>query len=166
MRRTVLKLEKSTGRGNVSLRSLSVVVIARGSAEMHHLGNALAITGMTTLDRVGEVEVTPPNTPALLRTVTPGTVMLRTTTVRTVSTVPAQRMNAQHRTAPHQALETGRHPCQPLQAMHLSPASLVANQVTKPLSALRTQLLRSLSSRDLLLMDVSTIWTPRKHKLL
>jgi hypothetical protein len=90
LRRTVLKLEKSTGIGNVSLRSLSVVVIARGSAEMHHPGNALAITGMTTLDRVGEVEATPPNTPALLKIVTPGTVMLRTATVRTVSTVPAQ----------------------------------------------------------------------------
>jgi hypothetical protein len=90
LRRTVLKLEKSTGIGNVSLRSLSVVVIARGSAEMHHPGNALAITGMTTLDRVGEVEATPPNTPALLKIVTPRTVMLRTATVRTVSTVPAQ----------------------------------------------------------------------------
>ena len=134
----MLKLEKSTGRGSISLRSLSVVVIARGSAEMHHPGNALAITGMTTLDRVGEVEATPPNTPALLRIVTPGTVMLRTATLRIVSTVPAQRKNAQHRTAPHQALETGRHPRQPLQAVRLSPALLVANRVIKPLNALRT----------------------------
>ena len=86
-----------------------MVVIARGSIEMHHPGNALAITGMTTQDRVGEVEATPPNTPALLRIVTPGTVMLRT-----VSTVPALRMNAQHRTALHQALEIGRHLRQPL----------------------------------------------------
>ena len=134
-----------------------MAVIARGSTEMHHPGNALATTGMTTLDRVGVAEATPPNTPALLRIVIPRTVMLRTATLRIVSTVPAQRMNAQHRTALHQALETGRHPRQPLQAVRLSPASLVANQVTKPLSALRTQLLRSLSSRDLLLMDVSTI---------
>jgi hypothetical protein len=66
-----------------------VVVIARGSAEMHHSGNALAITGMTTLDRVGVVEVTSPNTPTLLRIATPRTVMLRTATLRTVSTVPA-----------------------------------------------------------------------------
>jgi hypothetical protein len=137
-----------------------VVVIARGSAEMYHPGNALATTGMTTLDRVGEVEGTPPNTPTLLRIDTPGIV-----TLRTISTILAQRMNAQHRTAPHQALETRRHPRQPLQAVRLSPALLVANQVTKPLSARRTQLLRSLSSRDLLPMDVSTIWTPRKHKL-
>jgi hypothetical protein len=90
----MLKLEKSIGRGSVSLRSLSMVMIARGSAEMHHLGNALATTGMTTLDRVGVVEATPPNTPALLRIVTPETIMLRTATLRTVSTIPAQRMNA------------------------------------------------------------------------
>ena len=90
----MLKLEKSTGIGNVSLRSLSVVVIARGSAEMHRPGNTLATTGMTTLDQVGVVEATPPNTPALLRIVTPRTVMLRTATLRTVSTVPAQRTNA------------------------------------------------------------------------
>ena len=63
--------------------------ITRGSAEMHHLGNAHATTRMTTLDRVGVVEATPPNTPALLRIVTPRTVMLRTATLRTVSTVPA-----------------------------------------------------------------------------
>ena len=85
----MLKLEKSTGRESVSLRIPSVAVIARGSAEMHHPGNAHATTGMTTLDRVGEVEATPPNTPALLRIVTPGTVMLRTATLRIVSTVPA-----------------------------------------------------------------------------
>ena len=85
----MLKLEKSTGRGSVSLRSLSVDVIARGFVEMHHPGNAHATTGMTTLDRVGEVEATPPNTPALLRIVTPGTVMLRTATLRIVSTVPS-----------------------------------------------------------------------------
>ena len=66
-----------------------MAVIARGSAEMHHPGNAHATTGMTTLDRVREVEATPPNTPALLRIVTPGTVMLRTATLRIVSTVPA-----------------------------------------------------------------------------
>jgi len=114
LRKTVLKLEKSTGRESVSLRSLSVVVIARGSVEMHHPGNALAITGMTTQDRVGEVEATPPNTPALLRTVTPGTVMRRTTTLRTIPTILAQQVNAQHRTAPHQARETRRHPHQPL----------------------------------------------------
>jgi hypothetical protein len=84
-------------------------MIARGSVEMHHPGNALATTGMTTLDQVGVVEATPPNTPALLRIIMLGIVMLRT-----VSTVPAQRMNAQHRTALHQALETGRHPRQPL----------------------------------------------------
>ena len=83
----MLKLERSTGRGSVSLRILSVAVIARGSTEMHHLGNAHATTGMTTLDRVGVVEATP-NTPALLRIVTPGTIMLRTTTLRIVSTVP------------------------------------------------------------------------------
>ena len=71
-----------------------MVMIARGSTEMHHLGNALATTGMTTLDRVGVVEATPPNTPTLLRIITPGIVMLRTATRRTVSTVPAQRMNA------------------------------------------------------------------------
>ena len=65
-------------------------VIATGSAEMHHPRNALATTGMTTLDRVGVVEATPPNTPALLRIVTPGTVMLRTATLRTISTIPAQ----------------------------------------------------------------------------
>ena len=113
----------------------------------------------------GVVEATPPNTPALLRIVTLGTVMLRTATLRTVSTVPALRMNAQHRTALHQALEIGRHLRQPLQAVRLSLASLVANWVTKPLSALITQPLRSLRSRDLLLVDVSTIWTPRKHRL-
>ena len=61
-----------------------MAVIVRGSAEMHHPGNALATTGMTTPDRVGVVEATPPNTPTLLRIVTPGTVMLKT-----VSTVPA-----------------------------------------------------------------------------
>jgi hypothetical protein len=71
-----------------------MVVITRGSTEMHHPGNTLATTGMTTLDRVGVVEATPPNTPALLRIVTPGTIMLRTATLRTVSTIPAQRMNA------------------------------------------------------------------------
>ena len=76
-------------RGSVSLRSPSVDVIARGSAEMHPPRSALATTGMTTLDQVGVVEATPPNTPALLRVVTPGTVMLRTTTLRIVSTVPA-----------------------------------------------------------------------------
>ena len=86
----MLKLEKSTRRRSVSLRSLSMVMIARGSAEMHHPGNALATTGMTTLDRVGVVEATPPNTPTLLRIDTPMTVMLRTATLRTVSTVPAQ----------------------------------------------------------------------------
>ena len=75
-------------RGSVSLMSPSVAVIARGSTEMHYPGNALTITGMTTLDQVGVVEATPPNTPALLRIVTPGTVMLRTTTFRIVSTVP------------------------------------------------------------------------------
>ena len=85
----MLKLEMSTGRGSVSLRSLSVAVIARDSTEVHHLGNAHTTTGMTTLDRVGVVEATPPNTPALLRIVTPGTVMLRTATLRTISTVPA-----------------------------------------------------------------------------
>ena len=85
----MLKLERSTGRGSVSLRSLSVAVIARGSAEMHHPGSALATTGMTTLDRVGVVEATPPNTPALLRIIIPKTVMLRTATLRTISTVPA-----------------------------------------------------------------------------
>ena len=84
-----MKLERSTGRGSVSLRSPSVDVIARGSTEMHHPGNALAITRMTTQDRVGEVEATPPNTPALLRTITPRTVMLRTAIVRTISTIPA-----------------------------------------------------------------------------
>ena len=66
-----------------------MAVIARGSAEMHHPRNALATSGMTTLDQVGVVEATPPNTPALLRIVTPGTVMLRTATARTVSTIPA-----------------------------------------------------------------------------
>ena len=66
-----------------------MAVIARGSAEMHHPGNALTTIGMTTLDRVGVVEATPPNTPALLRIVTPRTVMFRTATLRTVSTVPA-----------------------------------------------------------------------------
>ena len=66
-----------------------MAMIAKGSIEMHHLGNALATPGMTTLDQVGVVEATPPNTPALLRIVTPGTVMLRTVTLRTVSTVPA-----------------------------------------------------------------------------
>ena len=65
-----------------------MAVIARGSADMHHPGNAHATTGMTTLDRVREVEATPPNTPALLRIVTSGTVMLRTATLRIVSTVP------------------------------------------------------------------------------
>ena len=89
LRKTVLKLEKSIRRESVSLRSPSVAMIARGSAEMHHPGNAHATTGMTTLDQVGEVEATPPNTPALLRIVTPGTVMLRTATLRIVSTVPA-----------------------------------------------------------------------------
>ena len=84
-----MKLERSIGRGSVSLRSPSMAVIARGSAEMHHPENALALTGMTTLDRVGVVEATPPNTPALLRIITPGTVMLRTATLRIVSTVPA-----------------------------------------------------------------------------
>ena len=142
-----------------------MAMIARGSAEMHHPGNALATIGMTTLDRVGVVETTPPNTPALLRIVTPGTVMVRIVTLRTISPIPAQRMNAQHRTTLHQARETRRHPRQPLQAVRLSPASLVANRVTEPPSALRTQPLRSLSSRDLLLMDVSTIWTPRNHRL-
>jgi hypothetical protein len=91
-----------------------VAVIARGSAEMHHPGNALATTRMTTLDRVGVEEATPPNTPALLRIVTPETAMLRTATLRTVPTVPALRMNGHHRTALHQALETRRHPRQPL----------------------------------------------------
>ena len=86
----MLKLEKSIGRDSVSLRSPSVAVTARGSAEMHHLGNALATTGMTTLDRVGEVEATLPNTPTLLRSDTLGTIMLRTATLRTISTVPAQ----------------------------------------------------------------------------
>ena len=76
-------------RGSVSLRSPSVDVIVRGSAEMHPLGSTLATTRMTTLDRVGVVEATMPNTPALLRIVTPRTVMLRTATLRTVSTVPA-----------------------------------------------------------------------------
>ena len=85
----MLKLEKSIGRGSVSVRSPSVAVIARGSVEMHHLGNALATTGMTTLDRVGVVEATRPNTPALLRIVTPKTIIRRTTTLRTVPTVPA-----------------------------------------------------------------------------
>ena len=66
-----------------------MAVIARGSVEMHHPGNALATTGMTTLDRVEVVEATPPNTPALLRIITPGTVMLRTATLRIVSTVLA-----------------------------------------------------------------------------
>ena len=84
----MLKLEKSTRRGSVNLRSPSVVVIARGSIEMHHPGNALTTTVMTTLDRVGVAEATPPNTLALLRIVTPGTVMLRTATLRIVSTIP------------------------------------------------------------------------------
>ena len=65
-----------------------MAMIARGSTEMHHPGNAHATIGMTTLDRVGVVEATP-NTPALLRIVTLRTIMLRTTTLRTVSTVPA-----------------------------------------------------------------------------
>jgi hypothetical protein len=134
----MLKPEKSTGRGSISLRSPSVDVIARGSVEMHPPGNALATIGMTTLDRVGVVEATPPNTPALLRIVTPETIMHRTTTLRTVSTIPTQRMNAQHRTALHQALETRRHLRQPLQSVRLSPALLVANQIIKPMSALRT----------------------------
>ena len=76
-----------------------MAMIARGSVEMHHLGNAHATTGMTTLDRVGVEEATPPNTLALLRIITPRTVMLRT-----VPIVPAQRMNAQHRTALLKAL--------------------------------------------------------------
>ena len=66
-----------------------MAMITRGSAGMHHPRNAHATTGMTTLDRVGVVEATPPNTPALLRIVTPGTVMLRTATLGTISTVPA-----------------------------------------------------------------------------
>jgi hypothetical protein len=82
-------LEKSTERESISLRSPSVAMIARGSIEMHHPGNALATTAMTTLDRVGEVEATSPNTPTLLKIVTPRTVMHRTATPRTVSTVPA-----------------------------------------------------------------------------
>jgi hypothetical protein len=84
-----MKLEKSTWKESVSLRSPSMAVIAREFAEMHHLGNALATTGMTTLDRVGEVEATSPNTPALLRIVTPETDMHRTATPRTVSTILA-----------------------------------------------------------------------------
>ena len=83
----MLKLERSIGRASVSLRSPTVDVITRGFAEMHHPGNALATTGMTTLDRVGVVEATP-NTPALLRIIIPRTVMLRTVTLRTVSTIP------------------------------------------------------------------------------
>ena len=85
----MLKLERSTGKGSVSLRSPSVDVIAIGSIEMHHLGSALATTGMTTRDRIGVVEATPPNTPTLLRIITPGTIMLRTATLRTDPTVPA-----------------------------------------------------------------------------
>jgi hypothetical protein len=44
---------------------------------------------MTTLDQAGEVEATSPNTPALLRIVTPEIVMHRTATPMTVSTIPA-----------------------------------------------------------------------------
>ena len=66
-----------------------MAMIARGSTEMHHPGNALVTTGMTTLDQVGEVEATPPNTLTLLRIVTLGTIMLRTAIVRTISTIPA-----------------------------------------------------------------------------
>jgi hypothetical protein len=88
LRKTVLKLERSTWRGSISLRSPSMDMIARGSIEMHHLENALAITGMTTLDRVGVVEATSPNTLALLRIITPRTIMLRTVMLRTVSTIP------------------------------------------------------------------------------
>jgi hypothetical protein len=84
-----MKLEKSTGKESESLRCPSVAVIARGSAEMHHPGDTLTTIGMTTLDRVGEVEATSPNTPAPLRIVTPETVMHRTATPMTVSTVPA-----------------------------------------------------------------------------
>jgi hypothetical protein len=84
-----MKLEKSTGKESESLRSPSVAVIARGSAEMHPPGNTLTTTGMTTLDQVGEVGATSPNTPALLRIVTPEIVMLRIVTPMTVSTIPA-----------------------------------------------------------------------------
>jgi hypothetical protein len=85
----MMKLEKSTREESESLRSPSVAVIARGSMEMHHPGNAPTTTGMTTLDRVEEMEATSPKTPALLRIVTPETVMHRTTTPMTVSTIPA-----------------------------------------------------------------------------
>jgi hypothetical protein len=84
-----MKLEKSTGEESESLRSPSVAVIARGSVEMLYPGNALTTIGMTTLDRVGEVEATSPNTPTLLRIITPETVMHRTATPMTVSTIPA-----------------------------------------------------------------------------
>jgi hypothetical protein len=84
-----MKLEKSIGKESESLRSPSMAVIVRGSVEMHHLGNALTTTGMTTLDQVGEVEATSPNTPALLSIVTPETVMHRAATPMTVSTIPA-----------------------------------------------------------------------------
>jgi hypothetical protein len=84
-----MKLERSTREGSENLRSPSVAVIARGSAEMHHPGNALTTTGMTTLDQVGEMEATSPKTPALLRIVTPEIVMLRIVTPMTISTIPA-----------------------------------------------------------------------------